>query len=51
MLDFQCHCITVCQFDLTAHTSVSAVQVDDYKLTERGVVGLKNLGNTVIFTD
>jgi len=40
-------CVYVCQFQTYAYISVCAVQVDDYKLTERGVVGLKNLGNTV----
>jgi len=43
MLFYQC----VCRFQTNAFTAVSTVQADEYKLTERGIVGLKNLGNTV----
>jgi len=29
---------------------MSVAQVDDYKLTARGLIGLRNLGNTVLHT-
>ena len=32
------------------HTRECIIQVNDYKLTERGIAGLKNLGNTVCYT-